>query len=261
MALRYITWQYGELWWAYTDPYIRNHANLLEYLTNWPLYTSENGFWATIKCQDLVQAFSAHTVQKTCQNWLLLKHGCIYCRLCNYMRGHINNLPILNLLSYGGWSVPKCWTFFLEGESAFFYLLWVTIFLATSKQTATHLACKYVDPNEETHLAWQILYPKLNMWPLTCQVMMCIIWNFPSMYLVCCRELWVTWQWTMMEGGYNWIFLWNKGEKQGVSESQQHVDLSGSVMHRLRVINMSTCFLTEIILNSNELLLHPYSAG
>ena len=89
MALCYITWQYGELWWAYTDPYIRNHANLLEYLTNWPLYTSENGFWATIKCQDLVQAFSAHTVQKTCQIWLLLKRGCIYCRLCNYVRGHI----------------------------------------------------------------------------------------------------------------------------------------------------------------------------
>ena len=65
----------------------------------------------------------------------------------------------------------------------------------------------------------------------------------------------------MMEGGYNWIFLWNKGEKQGVSESQQRVDLSGSVMHRLRVINVSTCFLTEIILNSNELLLHPYSMG
>ena len=54
---------------------------------------------------------------------------------------------------------------------------------------------------------------------------------------------------------------WNKGEKQGVSEPQRCVDPSGSVMLRLRVINVSTCFLTEIILNSNELLLHPYSAG
>ena len=51
--------------------------------------------------------------------------------------------------------------YFWEGESAFFYLLWVII--SISKLTTTHLACEYVSPNAETHLAWQILYPNKKM--------------------------------------------------------------------------------------------------
>ena len=50
-----------------------NHANLLAYLTNWPLYTLENGFWGVIKCQggpflSFAQAFSALIVRINCQN-------------------------------------------------------------------------------------------------------------------------------------------------------------------------------------------------
>ena len=50
-----------------------NHANLLAYLTNWPLYTPENGFRDVIKRQggpflSFAQAFSARIVQINCQN-------------------------------------------------------------------------------------------------------------------------------------------------------------------------------------------------
>ena len=52
---------------------LEKHANLLTYLTNWPLYTPENGFWGIIKCQgspflSFAQAFSVLIVRIDCQN-------------------------------------------------------------------------------------------------------------------------------------------------------------------------------------------------
>ena len=69
-----------------------NHANLLAYLPNWPLYTPENGFLSAIKhkCAPFLgfgQVYSALTLWKKTQNGLLLKHGYVYCRLSNYVRG------------------------------------------------------------------------------------------------------------------------------------------------------------------------------
>ena len=78
-----------------------NHANLLAYLTNWPLYTPENGFRDVIKRQggpflSFAQAFSALIVRINCQNGVPVKHGFVYCRLRNYGRGHIDDPPTLN---------------------------------------------------------------------------------------------------------------------------------------------------------------------
>ena len=42
------TESYGERTQIHT---FENHANLLAYLANWLLYTPENGFQGTIKCQ------------------------------------------------------------------------------------------------------------------------------------------------------------------------------------------------------------------
>ena len=100
MSLRYTTWQYGELWWAYKTCTFKNHTNLLAYLANWQLYTLESGFPDTITHQGthflgFVQVFSALTVikKKPCQNGLLLKCSCVCCRSLNYMHGHIDDLP------------------------------------------------------------------------------------------------------------------------------------------------------------------------
>ena len=70
-----------------------NHANLLAYLTNWLLFTPENGSQGAIKCQGVAflgfaQVFSALIVRKNCKNGLLLKHSYVYCRLLiNYVCG------------------------------------------------------------------------------------------------------------------------------------------------------------------------------
>ena len=76
-----------------------NHANLFA-LGKQTTVHPENGFpGATyIKHQGspflgFAQVLSA---LKNCQNGLLLKHSCVYCRLCNHVRGHIDDLPTLN---------------------------------------------------------------------------------------------------------------------------------------------------------------------
>ena len=76
-----------------------NHANLFAYLANRPLYTRRMAFQVLrIKHQGspflgFAQVLSA---LKNCQNGLLLKHSCVYCRLRNHVRGHIDDLPTLN---------------------------------------------------------------------------------------------------------------------------------------------------------------------
>ena len=65
---------YGERTQTHT---FENHANLLNYLANWPLYTSENVFQGTIKCQHgpFLQALLKPSLcllfeKKNCQNAL-----------------------------------------------------------------------------------------------------------------------------------------------------------------------------------------------
>ena len=52
---------YGEHTQTHT---FENHANLLNYLANWPLYTSEHVFQGTIKCQPgpFLQALLKHSL-------------------------------------------------------------------------------------------------------------------------------------------------------------------------------------------------------
>ena len=75
-----------------------NHTNLLAYLTNWALYTPGNGFRGVMKLQGspfltFAQAFSALIVQR---NGVPVKHDYMYCRLCHYGHGHIDDPPTLN---------------------------------------------------------------------------------------------------------------------------------------------------------------------
>ena len=70
----------------------------------------------------------------------------------------------------------------------------------------------------------------------------------------------------MMEGGYNWICLWNKGEKQGVSESHRHVDLwfsNAQAMHAkcvssfgYRIWNANVSFHLDIEFVMPNVFLH-----
>ena len=69
-----------------------NHANLLAYLANRPLFTLENGFQGTIKCQGspflgFAQVFSIYCFKKL-PEWTPTKHS--------YVRGHIDDPPLLN---------------------------------------------------------------------------------------------------------------------------------------------------------------------
>ena len=69
--------------------------------TDWALYTLENGFRGVIKRQggpflSFAQAFAALIVRINCQNVVPVKNGFVYCQLCNYGRGHIDDPPTLN---------------------------------------------------------------------------------------------------------------------------------------------------------------------
>ena len=73
-----------------------NHANVFAYLTNWPLYTLQNGFRGVIKHQggpflSFSQASSVLIVRINCQNGVPLKKSFEYCQLCNYEYGNIND--------------------------------------------------------------------------------------------------------------------------------------------------------------------------
>ena len=56
-----------------------NHANLLAYLANWPLFTLENGFQGTIKCQGGPFLGFAHFFSELIETGLLLKHSYVTC--------------------------------------------------------------------------------------------------------------------------------------------------------------------------------------
>ena len=106
---------YGELKQTCT---FENHDNLLAYLTNWPPYTPENGFRGIVKRQSgpflsFAQAFSVLIVRINCQNGVPLKHGFVYCRLCNYGRGHIDDPPMLLCLNIVSWNSCLVYKYFL----------------------------------------------------------------------------------------------------------------------------------------------------
>ena len=121
MALCYITRQYGKLWWAYTDRQtctFENHANLLPYLANWPLYTLENGFWGFIECQGgpflgFAQALSALAV------WInlpeqALTHGNVYCWLHNYVHGCTSTMCLRSIKPSLPFLYPLCLSYYVS---------------------------------------------------------------------------------------------------------------------------------------------------
>ena len=65
------------------------------------LYAPENGFWSVTKRQgglflSFAQTFSVLIVWINCQNGVPLQHGFVYCQLCHYRCGHVNDLSTLN---------------------------------------------------------------------------------------------------------------------------------------------------------------------
>ena len=138
----------------------------------------------------------------------------------------VNTMQMVNWWpDYGGWSVPKCWTFsgrwicillFITGDNFYIQINYNTFGMTNSiskwRDTfgMTNSISKWRDTfgminsisKCRSTFGMAKFYKHGDLWPA--KVMMCVIWNYicPVVYLVCYRELWVTWEWTMIEGGY-----------------------------------------------------------
>ena len=81
-----------------------NHANLLPYPSNWPLYSWRKHQDGLFPCMHLL-------LEKYARAGSISKHGYMYCRLYNYMHGHVSGPPTLNevfstLYITHGWITP-----------------------------------------------------------------------------------------------------------------------------------------------------------
>ena len=76
-----------------------NHTNLLLYPSNWPLYTWRKHQDGLFPCMHLL-------LEKYARIGSISKHGYVYCRLYNYMHGHVCSPPTLNKV-FSTFSLPS----------------------------------------------------------------------------------------------------------------------------------------------------------